>query len=124
MHTHEQHDHDYHDLPARHRALDLWFYEQRGSRYYLRLTRFAVALILVPVLLSMVAIVAFYFYKKSTPAKKPDININVSSAPASPPKTLIKMAPQPTPPRVRNRQNVNANNPLIAPTPGRNANER
>src|SRR5947209_4405465 len=127
MYQHRQHNHDAHDLPARHRSLDLWFYEQRGSRYYLRLTRLGLAVIVVPTVLSLIAlIVIFFFYRINAPIENPDININVQPTPSySTNRSLIKPAPPPpSPPQVRSRPNVNANIPLVISTPGRNTNER
>lgn len=125
MYPHEQHNRDEQDPLARHHGLDLWFYEKRGSRYYLRLTRLAVALILIPSVLTIVAIVAIFFYQVNRPMEEPNINISMQPGPAVSPQTLIKKPPPPPPlPPVRRSPNINASNQLVAPTPNRKVNER
>lgn len=125
MRLHKHYDRDAHDQPSRYRGLDLWFYEQRGSRYYLRLTRIGLAVMIVPTVLAVIAITALFFYRNSTPVEKPDININVQSTPDYVPnRTLLKRAPPPPPPpQVRSPPNVNTNSPLVITTPGNNTNE-
>ena len=106
-------------------CLELWFYEQQGSRYHLRLTRLAVALIFVPFVLSIIAIAAIFFYQNNTPLEEPNINISVSPRPDYSPQILIKPAPPASPPpRERSRTNINTNSQAITPTPVRNVNER
>ena len=110
MYPHEQHDHDDRDLPGRHRGLELWFYEKRGSRYYLRLTGFAVALIFGLTAISILALLAFFFYQSNRPMKEINLNINTSPSTDSSPRTLIKPPmPAPSTPRVRSHMNLNAN---------------
>ena len=125
MYPHEQNDHDDRDLPVRHRSLDLWFYQKRGSRYYLRLTGFAVALIFGLTLISIVSLLIFFFYQSNPPMEKINVNINTSPSTDVSPRTLIKPPrPAPSTPRVGSHLNLNASNQSVAPTPSRNNNER
>jgi hypothetical protein len=125
MYRDEQHVHDEHDPPVSHSRLDLWYYERRGSRYYLRFTGLAVALISVLVVVSISSILMLYFYQKNTPIEEPNINIGVQPRPAYSPQILIKPAPQlPPPPPVRSYANINGYIPLSTPTPSRNINGR
>lgn len=121
MYPREPRHHD-DERPVRHRGLDLWFYEQCGSRYYFRLTRLALVLIFSLVVLSIVAILTVFFYQSNTPTEEPDISIKPLPTPAySPVKTLIKPPPPQLPP-VRINPNINASNPPAMPTPSRNIN--
>jgi hypothetical protein len=124
MNIHKQEDNDEYNLPVRRHSFELWFWEKRGSRYYLRLTGLGVALIFIPFLLCVVAIAAVFFHNINTPIEEPNINITVEPRPSYSPKTLINIPPSTTPSPVRSRHSVNANNPLITPTPDRNVNER
>jgi hypothetical protein len=111
--------------PSGSRGYALWYYQLRGGHYYFRLAPLGLALLVVPVILALVAIVILFLYRTHTPIKEPDITITTPPAPAEPPtKSVIKPAPPPpTPPRVY-RSNINSINPTITPhpKPSRNVN--
>lgn len=100
---------------------DLWFYERRGDRYFLRLTGLGLAVILIPTLLSIVLAVIFYLHSVNKPAPSPNIEINPRpwSTPAGP---LIQPAPPSrTPPKIRSGPNPINSNAVATPTPRVNA---
>jgi hypothetical protein len=106
--------------------LELFFYEQRGNRYYLRLTRLAVILIAGLTAVSIAAIVII-FLAGSSQNYLENVNINMAAPPGTPlsvNKPLIKQAPPPSPPKVIRPQPVVIPTPSATPTPERNVNVR
>lgn len=118
-----KHPEDHKDLsPAKNTAYDLCFYELRGSRYVFRLTRLGLALIIVPTLLSMVAIIVLYLFRDITSVENTNITITVPSESPTPMiRPLIKPAPPPSPiPKIR----PSSNDTLNQPREGGNSNDK
>lgn len=106
--------------------LELFFYERRGDRYYLRLTGLAVGLIVGLTAVSIAAIIFIFLFRGSRGGVD-NVNINVVAPSPSPPPAntpLIKMPPPPSPPKVYHPQPVVAPTPPNPPAPGANANGR
>src|SRR5215210_875163 len=84
--------------PRRSRRFELFFYEQVGTRYYLRFTRLALILVVCLTVIPCVAILALY-YQQSRAAPE-DANVNIRVAPRAPDinPQLIRPAPPATPP--------------------------
>jgi hypothetical protein len=85
-------------------SFELFFYEQVGSRYYLRFTRFALVLIVGLTFLSIIMIFVLFLLSDNHDATK-DVNVNLtilpSPSPYLPEYTLIRQAPPPAlPPKV------------------------
>lgn len=107
------------DQPRRGRGFDLWYYQERGDgRTYFRLAPLGLALLIVPLILSLVALTAFFVYRSRVPMKDPDITITPPPATAdTPPKNVIKPAtPSVTPPPIYRPPNRNMNTPAASPT--------
>lgn len=104
-------------------SYDLWFYQKRGDRYFLRLTGLGVALIVIPTLLSIALIIFFYVRQINEPA--PTANIEITPRPASTPMgPLIHLPPPPPPlPRVKSGANPVNSNAVATPTPRGNTNK-
>ncbi len=102
---------------------DLWFYQRRGDRYFLRLTGLGLALIVIPTLLSIALIIIFYLRQVNEPTPTPNIEITPRQA-STPTGPLIQPAPPPRPlPRVRSGANPVNSNAAATPTPRGNTNE-
>jgi hypothetical protein len=103
----------------------LFFYEQVGTRYYLRFTRLALALVVCLTVIPAVAIFAIFLTQSR--AGLENININVRTVPQGPgnyPQQLIQPAPTlPTPPKAGRSQGVGepARPTPAAPTMNANA---
>lgn len=105
--------------------LELFYYERRGDRYYLRLTPLAVILIAGLTVISIAAVLIIFLLGGSRSASE-NVNIDVSTPSASPfsaNKPIIKQAtPPPSPPKVNQPQSVIVPAPSLPQTPGKNAN--
>jgi hypothetical protein len=120
--------------PHRGRRFELFFYEQVGTRYYLRFTRLALGLVVCLTVIPAAAIFAIFFTQSRVDFE--DVNVNIRTPPSAPANygsPIIQSQPpiMPTAPKAgrsprgveRIRQppaapNVNANAPLTtSPTP-------
>jgi hypothetical protein len=82
---------------------ELFFYEQVGTRYYLRFTRLALLLIVCLTVIPMVAICALFFTQSRVDVENVNINIrSQSQAPGNYGGPIIMPPPTniPTPPKV------------------------
>src|SRR5215213_4817493 len=61
---------------------ELFFYEQVGTRYYLRFTRLALLLIVCLTVIPMVAICALFFTQSRVDLE--NVNINIRTQPGAP----------------------------------------
>jgi hypothetical protein len=103
----------------------LWYYKECGdARAYLRLTPLAWALLLIPTVLAVLALISLYVYNTLTPTPVPDVTIRPRDTSADVPSSnLIKRSPPaPAPPRVRARTNMNSGSQAASPQPSRNVN--
>jgi hypothetical protein len=93
------------------RRYALFYWQQEGRFYYLRVTPFGLYIIVLLVAASISALL-FLFWSRKSQAPTEGTNINITTRPessASPPRNLIKVAPPaPTPPKVNNRASENA----------------
>jgi hypothetical protein len=94
--------------PRRRRRFELFFYEQVGTRYYLRFTRLALLLIVCLTVIPMVAICALFFTQSRVDLENVNINIrSQSGAPGNDIRLIIQPpppAPMPTPPKAGRSQ--------------------
>jgi hypothetical protein len=111
--------------PSRGGRLELFYYERRGDRYYLRLTPLAVILIAGLTVISIAAVLVIFVLRGSRGASE-NVNVNVimpSVSPFSANKPIIKQAPPPpSPSKVNRPQPVAVPTPLLPQTPDKNAN--
>jgi hypothetical protein len=109
--------------PRRRFSWELFYYEQVGSRFYLRITPFAIILMLVTALIG-ITIMEFEF--RDHPSQEINTNITVPSpSPYSPERTIIKPAPPgPTPPRIIKQPQATMPKPASTPAPNQNTNEQ
>src|ERR1043165_3939594 len=111
--------------PYRRGRFELFYFEQVGSRSYLRFTNLALVLVLFLTLGAMAMIIAFYVWNRGHEPVETDINIHVPAREStnynSP---LIRPAPIPSPPRTVQGPAPVAGTPtpLTTPTPVRNSN--
>jgi len=109
------------------KKLALFFYERKGSRYYLRLTPLAVILIVGLTAVSLAAIlIMFLINSRRDPSK--DLNLNIvmpSPSPRSPNNPVIRQAPPaaPLPQVYRPSQSNMPATPRLSPIPGTSAND-
>ena len=94
--------------PRRSRRFELFFYEQVGTRYYLRFTRLALILVVCLTVIPMVAICALFFTESHADLENVNINIRShSGAPGNDVRLIIKQpppVPMPTPPKAGRSQ--------------------
>lgn len=104
---------------------ELFFYEQVGTRYYLRFTR--LALVLVVCLTVVPAVAIFALFVTNSHADLENVNVNISVEPRAPgnyggPIVMPPPTNIPTPPKVRSpRGGDPARQTLAAPTVNANA---
>jgi hypothetical protein len=77
---------------------DLFFYEQVGTRYYLRFTRLALTLIVCLTVIPMVAICALFFTQSRVDLENVNINIRAQPGATGNDVRLIIQPPLPTTP--------------------------
>jgi hypothetical protein len=75
---------------------ELFFYEQVGTRYYLRFTRLALLLVVCLTVIPMLAILALFFTQSRVDLE--NVNINIRSQPQSPGNDVRLIIQQPPPP--------------------------
>ncbi|MDT5271178.1 MAG: hypothetical protein QOH49_3364 [Acidobacteriota bacterium] len=105
---------------------ELFFYEQVGTRYYLRFTRLALLLIVCLTVIPMVAICALFFTESHADLENVNINIrSQSQAPGNDVRLIIQappLAPMPTPPKAGRSQKGGEPTRQMPAAPGVNAN--
>ena len=126
MRPSEQDTPEYHQ-PRRGRRFELFFYEQVGTRYYLRFTRLALALVVCLTVIPAVAILALFLTQSH--ADLENVNINVRVAPREPGNypQLIQPPPPaalPTPPKAGRSPRVGEPARQTPAAPALNANAR
>lgn len=100
--------------------LDLFYYERSGSRYDLRITPFALVLMVATLI---ICYTIFYFDGRKQTA--PDVHIVTPPATPYPTqKTAIRQAPPPPTPAVVRQRSVAQPSPPALPPSIRNSNER
>jgi hypothetical protein len=100
--------------------LDLFYYERSGSRYDLRITPFALILMLAAAIIGF-SIIYFDGRKQTAP------DVRIVTPPATPyptQKTAIRQVPPPPPPTVVRQRSVTQPSPPALPPSLRNSNER
>jgi hypothetical protein len=110
------------DRKRRRRAinLELFYYEQLGSRYYLRVTPFAIILILIAMVFGFTIL-----YLDGQKQGMPDVRIAPPPAtPYLPPNTIIQQAPPPSPAAIVRQPKAVRPSPPQLPSSIRNSNER
>lgn len=123
MYPHEQQDNDDNRAPRGRRNLDLWFYERRGARYYLRVTRLGLILFVIPIVLAIAALFFLLITNKNRQIQ-PDITIKAPTLRGTPLQPVIKQAtPPPKPPNVDITLPRSAGNVSSTPAPHKNTNE-
>jgi hypothetical protein len=122
MYPNEQQNNDDNRAP-RGRNLDLWFYERRGTRYYLRITRLGLILFVLPIVLAIVALFLLLITNKKRQIQ-PDITIKAPTPVGTPLQPVIKqVTPPPKPPNVGITPPRSVGNMSSTPTPHKNTNE-
>lgn len=97
---------------------DLYFYERTNGHYHLRITPFAIILILIAMVIGFTIL-----WLDGHQHTSPDVKITVPSpTPYSPNSSIIKQAQPPTPKTIR-QPKANASMPQL-PTPISNVNEQ
>ncbi len=104
--------------------MELFYFEQVGSRSYLRITKFGLVLIFCFTVLPIIALLFLFFLNQSTPMPHTDVTIK----PAPPVNTSIyptiqQPTPLPTPKVLRQPKAVRPSPPAF-PSPIRNSNEK
>jgi hypothetical protein len=123
MYPHEQQGRDDNGSPRGRRNLDLWFYERRGARYYLRVTRLGLILFMLPIVFAIVALFLLLITNKKRQIQ-PDITIKAPTPMGTPLQPVIKQAtPPPKPPNVDITLPRSVGNVSSTPTPHKNTNE-
>lgn len=117
------------DEPAersRHRGgrFELFFYEQVGTRYYLRVTRLALVLIVCLTVIPIVAIFALFYTRRHADLENVNINITVPPQSSGNYGGLILQPPTniPTPPKASRSPRTGDPAKQAPATPSLNAN--
>ena len=110
--------------PKRGINLELFFFEQVGSRSYLRFTNLALFLILFLTLGAIGMLLALYVWNRNQKHEEINLNISVPTPMSTDPnRTLILPAPPPaTPPKVFQPPGAGVSNRRIPSTPAGNGN--
>ena len=123
MYSNGQQNREDNGPPSGRRNLDLWFYERRGSRYYLRVTRLGLILFVLPIVLAIAAIFLLLLAKKGHQIQ-PDILIKAPTPIATPPPSVLKQAtPLAMPPSVNITPPRRVSHVTPTPMPQKNTNE-
>ncbi len=87
--------------PDRGKRYALWYYQERGDgRTYFRIAPLGWALLLVPAVLAIVALVALFIHNANTPFPETDVTIKpLPTAAKQPTQSTIKQPPPPPAPR-------------------------
>jgi hypothetical protein len=124
MRPDEQHDPVERGPGGRAGRFGLFYFEQVGSRHYLRFTRLALLLIVCLTLISILLLFTFYLSRKRSGPREVDVDIVVPTpVPRDYNKPIIQpAAPPPTPPKVSRRPGVGASPRQTPLAPNGNAN--
>lgn len=92
--------------------LELFYYEQVGTRYYFRFTRFALSLIIGLTVVSIIMMLAFFFLSDRHSSQE-KVNVNITTPNSSyTPDQIIQHAPAPQPkPNKPSKINIPAPSP-------------
>src|SRR5205085_2689633 len=107
----------------RHRGrYNLFYFEQVGSRSYLRFTRLGLILILLFTVLPVIAILSLFLINRSTPS--PDVDVTIKPRPADNTSMYpaIKQPPPPTTPKAVRQPASKQPSPPAFATPSANSN--
>jgi hypothetical protein len=122
---------EYHNLTGgetrRGGRFELFFYEQVGTRYYIRFTRLALLLVVCLTVIPMVAICALFFTQSRVDLENVNINIRFQpGATGNDVRLIIQQppppAPMPTPPKAGRSQRSGEPARQTPAAPGSNAN--
>jgi hypothetical protein len=100
------------------RKHSLYYYEQVGSRFYLRITRLGLVLILLFTVVPVIAILSLFLMNRSTPT--PDVDVTVKPRPADNTSTypaIKQPSPPPTQKAVRQPALKQPSPPVLATPP-------
>lgn len=104
--------------------LELFYYEQVGSRSYLRVTKLGLVLILILTVLPIIALLSLFLLNQSTPMPNVDVTIKpIPAANTSAYPTIHQPTPPPAPKVLRQSKAAQPVPPTL-PSPIRNSNER
>lgn len=104
--------------------LELFYFEQIGSRSYLRITRLGLVLILLFTVLPVIVIFSLFLFNQSTPTPNVDVTIKpMPTANTSIYPTIQQPTPPPAPKALRQPQAARPSPPALS-SPIRNSNER
>jgi hypothetical protein len=104
--------------------LELFYYEQVGSRYYLRITKLGLVLVLIFAVVPVIALLSIFLLNQSTPMPNVDVTIKpMPTANTSVYPTIHQPTPPPTPKAMRQPKAARPLPPTL-PSPARNSNER
>jgi hypothetical protein len=104
--------------------LELFYFEQIGSRSYLRITMLGLALILLFTVLPVIVILSLFLFNRSTPL--PDVDVTIKPMPTANTSiypTIQQPTPPPTPKSLRQPKAARPSPPVLS-LPTRNSNER
>jgi hypothetical protein len=125
MRDDERYEDEDDDSPPLGRGFELFYYERRGSRYYLRMTRVALLLVVGLTLISIAGLLILFFVQRSDGVT--DVNVNISTPPSDvhyPPVTIQQPSLPPNPRRaIRQPKAAQPPSPTL-PSPVRNGNEQ
>jgi hypothetical protein len=104
--------------------LELFYFEQVGSRSYLRITGLGLALILIFTVLPVVAILSLFLWNRSTPT--PDVDVTIKPAPVANTAMYpaIKQQPPDHPLKALQPPAIKQPSPPLLSTPSVNSNTR
>lgn len=105
--------------PHTRRKLEFFYYEQVGSRYYLRFTLLTLFLIVGLTVLSLAMLLVFFFLSDHSSHLK-EVNVNVTAPKSSPyplSPIITRPTPQPSPPKANKlpSDSVTKPSPLTLP---------
>ena|SRR5947209_2971584 len=113
---HEKFDANKRELGNSRVSLDLYFYEQVGSRHYLRITPFAIVLMLIALAIGFTIL-----WMDARKQSIPNVNLEVPSAtPYSPQGTIIRQLLPPSPAKAVKQPKAAL--PSTLPSPVKNTN--
>ncbi len=101
-----------------------YYYEQIGSRFYLRITRLGLILILLFTFLPVIAILSLFIRNQSTPMPNVDVNIKPMPTANTSIYPIIKQQPPPPAPKALRQPQAARPSPPALSSPIRNSNER
>jgi hypothetical protein len=104
------------------RTHSLYYYEQIGSRFYLRITRLGLALILLFTIVPVIAILSLFLLNQATPM--PDVDVMIKPRPADNTSTYpaIKQPSQAPTPRAVRQPPLKPPSPPVLSSPPANSN--